>query len=190
MAGFILTQLSLSVTFPQHLKWLLTQLNNKVLRLSKINQSVLSRLLKRFGLDLEITKDSQPIPGSYWGDEEAGLLGNRLLARMDTPLHSILHEAGHYICMDESRRAALDTNAEGDYDEENAVCYLQILLAEEIPESGRNRMFLDMDTWGYTFRLGSAMSWFEQDSEDTKQWLLDCGLITPSGQPSYQLRES
>ena len=165
-------------------------MNKKVLRLSMIDQTHLFLLLQKFGLDLEITSDGEAIPGSFWGDEEAGLIGNRLLARLDTPVHSILHEAGHFICMDATRRTSLDTNAQGDYDEENAVCYLQILLADEIPESGRTRMLRDMDSWGYTFRLGSALAWFEQDAEDARQWLLEHGLITTSGKPSYRLRES
>ena len=189
MAGFILTQLSQSVPFPRYFKWLMSNQYKNILRLSMIDQTLLSGLLQRFGLDLEITSDGETIPGSFWGDEEAGLIGHRLLARLDTPVHSILHEAGHFICMDATRRASLDTNAQGDYDEENAVCYLQILLADEIPESGRRRMLRDMDSWGYTFRLGSALAWFEQDAEDARQWLIDHDLITPSGKPSYRLRE-
>ena len=47
-------------------------------------------------------------------------------------------------------------DAGGDDAEENAVCYLQILWADALPGFGRERMFLDMDAWGYTFRLGSA----------------------------------
>ena len=93
-------------------------------------------------------------------------MGNVLIVRADTPLHSILHETCHFICMDPARRAGLDTDAGGDYDEENAVCYLQILLADEIPEFGRENMLRDMDTWGYTFRLGSARNWFREDAED------------------------
>jgi len=88
--------------------------------------------------------------------------------------------------MDETRRAHLDTNAGGDYDEENAVCYLQILLADEIPGFGRDKMFRDMDTWGYTFRLGSARSWFEQDAQEAQQWLLSSGLITSANKPTFK----
>ncbi len=124
------------------------------------------QLLQRFGLRMELGPADQPIPGSFWGDEEAGLEGSTLVLRPDTPLHSVLHEACHFICMDQDRRRSLDTNAGGDYDEENAVCYLQILLADEIPGFGRDRMMADMDAWGYTFRLGSARAWFEQDAED------------------------
>ena len=108
------------------------------------------------------------IPGSYWGESEAGLIGNRIYFRPDTPLHSVLHEACHFICMDDARRAQLERDAGGDYDEENAVCYLQILLADEFAGSDSQRMCSDMDAWGYTFRLGSARAWFERDADDAR----------------------
>ena len=41
----------------------------------------------------------EPIPGSFWGDEEAGIIGNTVYARDDTPVHSLLHEAGHLIVL-------------------------------------------------------------------------------------------
>lgn len=147
-------------------------------------------LLERFGLVLELAEQGSTIRGSYWGDEEAGLVGNVLIVRGDTPLHSILHEACHFICMDPLRRNGLNTDAGGDYDEENAVCFLQILLADELPEFGRDRMLRDMDTWGYTFRLGSARTWFREDAEDARQWLLCEGLITPAGKPAFCVRGS
>ncbi len=131
----------------------------------------LQALLQRYGMQLTQVDDDQPIPGSFWGDSEAGLIGNTLFIRGDTPVHSALHETCHYICMDETRRSHLHTDAGGDYEEENAVCYLQILLSEQIPEMGMQRMFADMDAWGYSFRLGSAKAWFEQDAEDARQWL-------------------
>lgn len=161
-----------------------------VLRLADIGDIAVSRLLSRYGMTLTMVPHGRDIPGSFWGDEEAGLVGNELLARTDTPLHSILHETCHYICMDQSRREGLDTNAGGDYDEENAVCYLQILLADQLEGFGKLRMFEDMDTWGYTFRLGSARAWFEKDAGDARDYLLKLGLIDNSGQPTFRLRES
>ena len=137
-------------------------------------------------MTLEIVSDTD-IPGSYWGDSEAGLIANKLYARLDTPIHSILHEVCHYICMDQQRRSRLDTNAEGDYDEENGVCYLQILLADELPDMGRERMMQDMDAWGYTFRLGSSKAWFEQDAEDALAWLQRYQLLDQH-QPTFQVR--
>ena len=159
-----------------------------VLRLRACDHAALEALLHRYGLQVETTPDGQPIPGSFWGDEEAGLVGRRLVVRSDTPLHSILHEACHFICMDSQRRENLDTDASGDYDEENAVCYLQILLAGTLPGLGRDRMFRDMDAWGYSFRFGSARKWFELDADDARQWLQHHGLITPSGSPTRKLR--
>lgn len=161
---------------------------NLVLRLQDANSQSVVNLLGRYGLTLIQVADKQPIPGSYWGDEEAGLIGSEIFARADTPVHSVLHEACHYICMDEARRDGIHTNAGGDYDEENAVCYLQILLSENIKGMGIERMLEDMDRWGYSFRLGSARKWFEQDAEDALQWLLKFELLDARHQPNGQLR--
>jgi len=166
----------------------MSQNPNEVLRLSAFDADMLAGLLQSYGLILEIGPDDMAIEGSYWGGEEAGLVGRRLLARNDTPIHSVLHEACHYICMDAQRRLTLDTDASGDYDEENAVCYLQILLSDVLPGIDRERMFRDMDTWGYSFRLGSAKTWFELDAQDARQWLIQHGVITLLDAPTYRLR--
>jgi hypothetical protein len=161
---------------------------NQVTRYSDIDPAPLVQLLSRFGLSVKQEPPGLPIAGSFWGDEEAGLVGNTLMLRSDTPIHSVLHEACHYICMDEERRSGLDTNAGGDYDEENAVCFLQILLADEIPGYGRDRMMADMDAWGYTFRLGAARAWFERDAADAIAWLVDYGLLSAGGEPAFTIR--
>ena len=163
--------------------------HGSVLRLDDIDIESVSCLLSRYGLALTMVSADNEIPGSFWGDEEAGMIGNELLVRADTPLHSILHETCHYICMDQHRREGLDTDAGGDYDEENAVCYLQILLADHIEQLGRLRMLQDMDRWGYTFRLGSAQAWFERDAEDAHAWLLQRKLIDRQSQPRRVLRK-
>ena len=146
------------------------------------------RLLRLYVLELRQVPEGEAIPGSFWGDEEAGLMGNTLLVRPDTPLHSILHETCHYICMEEERRKGLETDAGGDYDEENAVCYLSILLADEVPGFGRERMMADMDAWGYSFRLGSARAWFESDAGDAREWLRRHRLITGHCEPTFRKR--
>ena len=110
--------------------------------------------------------------------------------RPDTPVHSFLHEVSHVICMDERRRAGLDTNAGGDDLEEAAVCYLQVLLADAIAGVGRERIMRDMDTWGYSFRLGTTREWFEHDAEDAREFLIEHELIDPAGKPSRCLRRS
>lgn len=161
---------------------------HSVVRYRDGDAAALAALLARFGLSIRQSPEQAPIPGSFWGDEEAGLLGDSLVLRSDTPLHSILHEACHYVCMDAARRSGLDTDAGGDYDEENAVCYLQILLAGLLPGCGRERMLADMDAWGYSFRLGSARAWFEQDAADARAWLQRHGLITAGGEPTFRKR--
>ena len=159
-----------------------------MLLLNSIDRPTLGLLLERYGLELHLITPEEIIPGSYWGDREAGLIGAQIFARLDTPLHSVLHESAHFVCMTPERRAGLDTDAGGDHPEENAVCYLQILFADSLPAVGRLRMFRDMDEWGYTFRLGSAAAWFEQDAEDARLWLMDHGIIDSAGALTYACR--
>jgi hypothetical protein len=147
----------------------------------------LGKLFSCYGLTPELVADSADIPGSFWGEPEAGLIGNRLYLRGDTPLHSAFHEACHYICMDQERRDVLDTNAGGSVEEENGVCYLQILLADYLEGYDSERMMHDMDTWGYSFRLGSSHAWFEQDADDARKWLLGAGIILDNNAPSWKL---
>lgn len=160
-----------------------------VLTLAETDLQNLCALLARYGLQLATVADGEDIPGSHWGESEAGLIGNRLYARRDTPLHSMLHEASHYVCLAPARRAGLHTDAGGDDLEENGVCYLQILLAEQLPGFGEARMFTDMDDWGYSFRLGSAQRWFEEDADDARAWLIAQHLIDINAQPTWRLRE-
>lgn len=159
-----------------------------VLRLQDTGVAPVAALLARYGLQLELIPDATPIPGSYWHDDEAGIIGLTVLARFDTPLHSILHESCHIICMDDARRATLHTDAGGETTEEDAVCYLQVLLAAYIPAMGSARMLQDMDTWGYTFRLGSAANWFYHDAEDARQWLIQHGLLSVDNCIHFSLR--
>jgi len=153
-----------------------------------VSASDLTSLLSTYGLELQWVEDKQKIPGTHFGEPEAGLIASQLYVRKDTPVHSLLHEACHYICMDKHRRQHLHTDAGGDYDEENAVCYLSILLADTIPDYSAAQMMSDMDNWGYTFRLGSARRWFEEDAEDAHNWLLAFEIINHRTFPTGQLR--
>jgi hypothetical protein len=159
-----------------------------VLSVADTGSQQLELLLARFGLKLVVQPLHQSITGSFWGDSEAGVVGETVFVRDDTPLHSFLHETCHIICMDAQRRSCLDRDAGGDDLEEAAVCFLQVLLADEIEGAGQQRLMADMDAWGYSFRLGSTRAWFENDAEDAKSFLLKHGLIDESGKPTWCLR--
>jgi len=160
-----------------------------VLLCNDINLKHLQSLLNHYGMEIKTVDDNKAIPGSFWQPPEAGLIGDTLYIRNDTPVHSALHEACHYICMDSTRRQKLNTDAGGTAIEENGVCYLQILLSDFIPEMKQERMLSDMDTWGYSFRLGSAQAWLERDAEDAFEWLINNKLITSDNKPTWKVRK-
>src|SRR5690606_37399604 len=72
---------------------------NHVLTLADIAFDDAAALLARYGVRLERVADGMAIPGSYWGEAEAGIVGATVYARGDTPVHSLLHEAGHLIVL-------------------------------------------------------------------------------------------
>ena len=150
-----------------------------VLRLRDISTDSVSALLARYGVRLALVADGAPIPGSYWGEPEAGLVGSTVYARGDTPVHSLLHEAAHLVVLPPERRAAVHTDATDSIEEEDAVCVLQALLGDALPGVGAARVLADMDAWGYTFRLGSARAYFERDADAAWAWLQRAGLATP-----------
>jgi hypothetical protein len=134
-------------------------------------------LLARYDLHLQLVGDDAAIPGSYWGEPEAGIVGNTVHARNDTPVHSLLHEAAHLIVLEPERRAVVHTDATDSIEEEDAVCVLQALLGDALPGVGAQRVLADMDAWGYTFRLGSARAYVEQDAAEAWQWLVARGIV-------------
>lgn len=148
-----------------------------MLRISDIAIEDIRSLLANHALDLQRIADGEAIPGSYWGDCEAGVIGSTVYVRRDTPVHSLLHEACHLIVMPTERRDSVHTDASDSIAEEDAACYLQILLADQLPGVGRDRLMADMDEWGYTFRLGSTRAWFEQDANETHAWLAARNLL-------------
>jgi hypothetical protein len=159
-----------------------------VLAVADVPLVSIESLLDRYGLSIKVQQDGEVITGSFWGDREAGVVGCTVHARRDTPVHSLLHETCHIVCMSGDRREQLETDAGGDDLEESAVCYLQVLLADELDGVGRDRLMVDMDTWGYSFRLGDTRSWFERDAGDARKWLIDHGLLNTSESPVFQLR--
>lgn len=157
-----------------------------MLTLADIGFAAPTALLARYGLTLVRTPDGASIPGSYWGDSEAGIIGSTVYARADTPVHSLLHEAGHLIVLPPEKRAQVHTDATDSVPEEDAVCVLQGLLGDALPGVGRERVWADMDTWGYTFRLGSARAYVEQDATDAWRWLEEHGLIDAERRLRFQ----
>jgi hypothetical protein len=159
-----------------------------VVALAELDRGELGALLAAYGARLVEVAPHDAIPGSYWGDAEAGLIGDAIYVRADTPAHSFLHELCHYVCMSAQRRAALATDAGGDDAEEAGVCYLQVLLAERLSGFGAERCLRDMDAWGYSFREGSARAWFVGDGEDARVWLHAHELIDAVARPTLRTR--
>lgn len=157
--------------------WVAPAKTAPVLLLRDIDGADAAALLAGYGLRLVRVADGAPIPGSYWGEPEAGLVGCNVYARGDTPVHSLLHEAAHLIVLPPERRAAVHTDATDSVAEEDAVCVLQALLGDALPGVGAARVLADMDAWGYTFRLGSAQAYVAHDAAAAWAWLAAHGLI-------------
>lgn len=159
-----------------------------VVELGDLAPEAVEALLCSYGLELITLAPGTKIPASYWGAPEAGIAGRCVFARADTPAHSLLHELCHYVCMTPERRAALWRDAGGDDEEECAVCYLQVLLADCLPGFGGARLLEDLDRWGYSFREGSAAAWFAGDGTAAKDWLVEKGLIDGHQKPTLRAR--
>lgn len=78
---------------------------SSVLTIADLTPELLGVLLAKFQLQLQLQADDEDIQGSFWGASEAGLVGTTVFVRSDTPVHSLLHEAGDLICMTSERRA-------------------------------------------------------------------------------------
>jgi hypothetical protein len=62
------------------------------------------------------------------------------------------------------------------------------VLADALSGDGGERICQDMDAWGYSFRLGSAATWFKEDAEDARAWLVRHGILDDGGRPTYAHR--
>ena len=147
-----------------------------MLLLGQIDVAPLRALLAGHGIELALVADGAPIPGSYWGEPEAGLVGACVHARADTPVHSVLHEACHLIVQPPARRARVHTDAT-DCDGRGRR---QLLPADRARRAPAQRRRGPPDgrhgPWGYSFRLGSTRAWFEHDADDARAWLAARGL--------------
>ncbi len=154
-----------------------------------LNSNSVKELLSHYGIEIICSESGAEIPHSFWGTPEAGRKKNRLYISEDTPIHSILHETCHYVCMPAKQRTHELVDAKGSAMEENATCYLQILLAGHINGYSRSQLMEDMDVWGYSFRLGSAHAWFTHDAEDVCKWLQKHRIIKANYEITWTLRQ-
>lgn len=155
----------------------MTSAADGVLRYAAVDPAQMRALLGEYALELIEVGEREPIPGCFWGPPEAGIIAQRVYVRADTPVHSLLHEACHLMVLPVERRHKVHTDASDCQLEEDATCYLQLLLAQRIAGFGLERACADMDAWGYTFRLGSAQAWFERDAEDAHEFLVARALL-------------
>ncbi|MFK8051671.1 MAG: hypothetical protein AB8F65_01765 [Woeseiaceae bacterium] len=142
----------------------------------KTQQQELLAILQTFDIRLRRHPSHTDIPASYWGSPEAGIEGDTVHVRDDTPAHSLLHEACHLICMGSRRRATVVRDAGGEDKEEAAVCYLQLCLAHRLSPLTWQLLAMDMDDWGYSFPTGSTGKWFLHDADDARDWLVQNGF--------------
>ena len=161
-----------------------------MLLVSDLTLDSVAQLLAKYDLSIELIPAKQTINGSFWGEPEAGVIGDRVFVRGDTPVHSLLHETCHIACMAPNRRQMPEGDAGGDDLEECAVCYLQIVLADELSGAGKEQLMQDMDDWEYSFRLGSTRRCFDEDAADAQSWLKNQGLLQADSRPTFQLRQS
>lgn len=159
-----------------------------MLLVADLDRGAIDSLLRRFDLQLVIQPNDESITGSFWGGAEAGIVGHTVFVRDDTPVHSLLHETCHIICMAAARRDCLNRDAGGDDLEESAVCFLQVRLADYLDGASAAAIMRDMDEWGYSFRLGSTLEWFQNDADDAQEFLLNHGLLDAGGVPTFQKR--
>ncbi len=157
-------------------------------RVDEIGIAKFQKFFAPVGLSVSQVPDHCAIPGSHWGPPEAGLTPGTLHLRADTPVHSALHEAAHFICMPGHRRRCLHTDAGGSDLEESAVCYLQICLANHLPGFDDATVMGEMDDWGYSFRLGSTRAWFTGDSDDAIEQLISWGIMDQEKRYLFTLR--
>ena len=159
-----------------------------VVRAQDISSAAIIDLAANYSIELHWLSADAPISYSYWGAPEAGISRDGISLRGDTPLHSVLHELCHIVCMTAQRREQLERDAGGTDIEECGVCYLQVLLADQLPGIGSHRCLADMEAWGYSFREGSARGWFRGDGREARDWLRVHGLIGADDRPTWALR--
>ncbi len=147
------------------------------------------RCSRAYGARLERVPAGAAIPGSYWGDTEAGLdrqhrVRARRHARAFVPARALsLHLHGRRApcrARDRRRRHATTRSAA------SATCRC---CSPSGSTASAQRAACATWTRGATrFREGSARAWFDGDGAHARAWLLDHGLVDSAGQPTLRLR--
>ena len=76
-------------------------LDSGVTLIADLREAEIRDLLSAYGARLVMMPCGRDIPGSYWGDSEAGLIESDVFVRTDTPAHrKILEESGQPIPTD------------------------------------------------------------------------------------------
>lgn len=65
----------------------------------------------------------------------------------------------------------------------------KVLLVCDVQGVGCARLMLDMDAWGYSFRLGNTLEWLQNDAADAKKFLINHALLQEAGSPTFRLRQ-
>ncbi len=60
-----------------------------VLAVPDVPLASIEALLARYDLTLQLQADNEAITGSFWGDSEAGIVGQTVFVRNDTSVHSL-----------------------------------------------------------------------------------------------------
>ena len=68
------------------------EMTEDVICCSQLKPDEIQLLLSRYDLQQQLIDLNQTIPGSFWGESEAGIIQQTIYFRPDTPAHSLLHE--------------------------------------------------------------------------------------------------
>lgn len=115
--------------------------------------------------------------GSYWGELEVGIIVSNVYVCDDMFVYLMLYEVCYLIVLLLEWCVQVYIDVIDLVVEEDVICYLQIVLVGQLFGVGSQWLMVDMDVWGYMYWLGFMKVWFEQDVEDVKVWLVECGLL-------------
>lgn len=144
-----------------------------VLCLVELGEVLVVVLFVCFDLWFECVVDGELIFGSFWGDEEVGIIGIIVYVCGDMLVYLLLYEVCYLIVLLLECCVVVYIDVIDLIEEEDVICYLQIVLVDVFLGVGCDWLMVDMDVWGYLFWFGLICVWFEQDVENVCQFLFD-----------------